>query len=177
MSAVNYQIDTAHSAAQFKVRHMMIAHVKGEFTKVTGTVVYDDTNPSASKIDAAIDATTISTRDAQRDGHLKSGDFLDVEKFPEITFKSTGVTSTGGGTFELTGDLTIHGVTKPVALKVEEFTAEVKDPWGNMRRGSSADTKIDRKEFGLAWNAALEAGGFLIGDSVDIHLDIELIRQ
>jgi polyisoprenoid-binding protein YceI len=177
MSAVNYQIDTAHSAAQFKVRHMMIAHVKGEFTKVTGTVVYDDADPSASKIEASIDASTISTRDPQRDGHLKSADFLDVEKFPEITFKNTAVTATGGGTFELTGELTIHGVTQSVALKVEEFTAEVKDPWGNMRRGASADTKINRKDFGLGWNAALEAGGFLIGDTLDIHLDIELIRQ
>lgn len=177
MSAVNYQIDTAHSAAQFKVRHMMIAHVKGEFTKVTGTVVYDEADPSASKIEASIDASTISTRDAQRDGHLKSADFLDVEKFPEITFKSNKVTSTGGGTFDMSGDLTIHGVSQPVTLKVEEFTAEVKDPWGNMRRGSSADTRINRKDFGLAWNAALEAGGFLIGDTLDIHIDIELIRQ
>jgi polyisoprenoid-binding protein YceI len=176
-SAVSYQIDTAHSAAQFKVRHMMIANVKGEFTKVTGSVVYDPSDASASKIEAAIDASTISTRDPQRDGHLKSADFLDVEKFPEITFKGMAVTSTGADSFEVKGDLTIHGVTNSVALKVEELTAEVKDPWGNMRRGANASTKINRKDFGLIWNAALEAGGFLIGDTIDIHIDVELIRQ
>jgi polyisoprenoid-binding protein YceI len=176
-SAVSYLIDTAHSAAQFKVRHMMIANVKGEFTKVTGSVVYDPAHPAASKIEASIDTTTISTRDPQRDGHLKSADFLDVEKFPEISFRGMSVKAKGSDSFEVLGDLTIHGVTKEVTLTVEELTAEVKDPWGNLRRGASADTKINRKDFGLAWNAALEAGGFLIGETVDIHIDVELIRQ
>jgi len=123
-----YQIDTAHSAAQFKVRHMMIANVKGEFDKVTGTVNFDPANPAASTVEASIDASTISTRDEQRDGHLKSPDFLDVEKFPAITFKSKKVTATGSDSFNVVGDLTIHGTTKEVNLNVEELTGEAKDP-------------------------------------------------
>ncbi len=174
--SVTYSIDTAHSQAQFKVRHMMIANVKGEFTKVTGTVVLDEANPSASSVEAAIDVSTISTRDAQRDGHLKSADFFDVEKFPEITFKSTGVKMSGGEA-EVAGHLTIHGVSKPVTLKVESFTPEAKDPWGMMRRGAEAKTKISRKDFGMEFNVALEAGGFLVGDDVEITLDVELVRQ
>ena len=132
-----YQIDSAHSSAQFKVRHMMIANVKGEFDKVTGTVNFDPANPATSTVEASIDASTISTRDGQRDGHLKSPDFLDVEKFPAITFKSKKVTSTGGDSFNVVGDLTIHGTTKEVNLNVEELTGEAKDPWGNMRRGAT----------------------------------------
>src|SRR5579883_546420 len=130
-----YQIDTAHSAAQFKVRHMMIANVKGEFDKVSGTVVYDEANPAASSIDATIDVSTISTREPDRDNHLKGPDFLDVAKYPTITFKSKKVTPTGKDSFEVIGDLTIHGVTREVKLDVEELTPETKDPWGNMRRG------------------------------------------
>jgi len=172
-----YQIDTSHSSAQFKVRHMMIANVKGEFDKVSGTVSFDPANPTASSVDATVEVATISTRDEQRDGHLKSGDFLDVEKYPHITFKSKKVTASGADSFNLVGDLTIHGVTKEVALHVEELTGEAKDPWGNMRRGASAKTKINRKEFGMEFNVALEAGGFLVGEDVDIHLDIEMIKQ
>jgi polyisoprenoid-binding protein YceI len=172
-----YQIDTAHSAAQFKVRHMMIANVKGEFDKVTGTVNFDPANPAASTVEASIDASTISTRDEQRDGHLKSPDFLDVEKFPAITFKSTKVTATGTDSFNLVGDLTIHGTTKEVSLNVEELTEEAKDPWGNLRRGATAITRINRKDFGMNFNVALEAGGFLVGEDVELTIDVELIRQ
>jgi polyisoprenoid-binding protein YceI len=172
-----YQIDTAHSSAQFKVRHMMIANVKGEFDKVSGTVKFDPANPSASSVEASIDAATISTRDEQRDGHLKSPDFLDVEKFPTITFKSKKVTATGTDSFNVLGDLTIHGVTKEVNLEVEELTGETKDPWGNMRRGATARTRIDRKDFGMIFNVALEAGGFLVGEHVDLTLDVEMIAQ
>ena len=177
MSTVVYQIDPAHSAAQFKVRHMMIANVKGEFTKVSGTVTSDPSNPSAVQIQAAIDANSISTRDEQRDGHLKSADFFDVARFPTITFQSSKVVPSGADSFEAVGDLTIHGVTQPVALTVEEVTPEAKDPWGNMRRGATAKTKIRRKDFGLNWNLALEAGGFLVGDDIEITIDVELIRQ
>jgi polyisoprenoid-binding protein YceI len=177
MSTVVYQIDPAHSAAQFKVRHMMIANVKGEFTKVSGTVTYDPDNPSAIPMQATIDASSISTRDEQRDGHLKSADFFDVAKFPSITFQSKKVVPTGPDSFEVVGDLTIRGVTQPVALTVEEVTPEAKDPWGNMRRGATAKTKISRKDFGLNWNVALEAGGFLVGDDIEITIDVELIRQ
>ncbi len=172
-----YQIDPAHSSAQFKVRHMMIANVKGEFHKVSGTVNFDPANPTASTVEASIEAATISTRDEQRDTHLKSADFLDVEKFPAITFKSKTVTSSGGGSFTVTGDLTIHGVSKQVTLEVEELTEEAKDPWGNMRRGATAKTRINRRDFGMNFNVALEAGGFLVGEDVDLTIDVELIRQ
>jgi len=164
----NYQIDPAHSSAQFKVRHMMISNVKGEFHKISGTVNFDPANPTASTVEAAIEAASISTRDEQRDTHLKSGDFLDVEKFPAITFKSKSVTSS---------DLTIHGISKPVILAVEELTEETKDPWGNMRRGATAKTRINRKDFGMHFNVALEAGGFMVGEDLDLTIDVELIRQ
>src|SRR5665213_3276994 len=172
-----YQIDPAHSAAQFKVRHMMIANVKGEFDKVSGTVNFDPANPSASTVEAIIDVASISTRDEQRDAHLKSADFFDVEKFPTINFKSKKVTASGSDSFSLTGDLTIHGVTKEVELKVEELTEEAKDPWGNMRRGAEAKTRINRKEFGMTFNMALDAGGFVVGEDIDITIDVELIHQ
>ncbi len=172
-----YQIDSSHSAAQFKVRHMMIANVKGEFDKVSGTVEFDPANPSASSVNASIDVSTISTRDEQRDGHLKSADFFDVEKFPTIDFKSKKVTAASGDSFTVVGDLTIHGVSKEVTLAVEELTGEAKDPWGNMRRGATAKTKISRKDFGMHFNVALETGGFLVGDDIDITVDVEMIRQ
>jgi polyisoprenoid-binding protein YceI len=177
MSTVVYQIDPAHSAAQFKVRHMMIANVKGEFTKVSGTVTSDPSDPAAVQIQAAIEASSISTRDEQRDGHLKSADFFDVARYPTITFQSNKVVPSGPNSFEVAGDLTIHGVTQPVPLTVEEVTPEAKDPWGNMRRGATARTKVNRKDFGLQWNVALEAGGFLVGDEIEISIDVELIRQ
>jgi len=172
-----YQIDPAHASAQFKVRHMMIANVKGEFHKVSGTVNFDPANPAASTVEAAIETASIRTRDEQRDTHLKSSDFLDVEKFPLITFKSKKVTSSGAGSFAVVGDLTIHGVTNEVILDVEDVTEEAKDPWGNMRRGATAKTRINRKDFGMNFNVALEAGGFLVGEDVDLTIDVELIRQ
>jgi polyisoprenoid-binding protein YceI len=156
---------------------MMIANVKGEFTKVSGTVKANEADPSATQIQASIDASSINTRDEQRDAHLKSADFFDVEKFPVVTFQSSKVLPTGPDTFEVMGDLTIHGVTRQVALAVEDVTPETKDPWGNMRRGATAKAKINRKDFGLQWNMALEAGGFLVGDEIEITADVELIRQ
>jgi polyisoprenoid-binding protein YceI len=172
-----YQIDNAHSSAQFKVRHMMIANVKGEFDKVSGTVNFDPANPTASTVEASIDVSTISTRDEQRDGHLKSADFLDVEKYPTITFKSKKVTAISGDSFNVVGDLTIRDTTKEVTLNVEELTGEAKDPWGNMRRGATAKTRVNRKDFGMTFNVALEAGGFLVGEDVDLTIDVEMIRQ
>ena len=171
-----YKIDPAHSGAEFVVRHMMISNVRGGFTKVEGTIEYDPANVAATKIDAVIDATTIDTRDGQRDGHLKSADFLDVEKFPAITFKSKKVEAAGDGELKVTGDLTIHGATKEVVLDVDGPTGETKDPFGNVRVGASAKTKIKRSEFGLTWNAALETGGFLVGDELKIELDVSAIR-
>jgi polyisoprenoid-binding protein YceI len=176
MSQVTYQIDPAHSSAQFSVRHMMIANVRGEFTKVSGTVIFDAANPANSKADASIEVASINTREPQRDAHLKSADFFDVEKFPLLTFKSKEV-SGHGGEWKLKGDLTIHGVTREISLDVDGPTPEHKDPWGNLRIGATATGKLSRKDFGLAWNAALEAGGVLVGDEVKITIDIEAIRQ
>ena len=172
-----YQIDPAHTSAQFKVRHMMIANVKGEFHKISGTANFDPANPSAASVEAAIDVASINTRDQQRDADLKSPNFFDVEKYPTITFKSKKVTATGDDSFTVVGDLTIHGVTREVDLKVEELTEETKDPWGNLRRGATAKTRIRRKDFGMSFNVALEAGGFLVGEEVDLTIDVELIRQ
>ena len=172
-----YQIDPAHSSAQFKVRHMMIANVKGEFDKVSGTVNYDPANPSASTVEASVDVATISTRDEQRDAHLKSPDFFDVAKYPAIAFKSNKVTATGPDSFTVVGDLAIHGVTKEVNLSVEELTEEAKDPWGNLRRGATAKTRINRKDFGMTFNVALDTGGFMVGEEVDLTIDVELILQ
>ena len=173
----SYTIDPVHSVADFKVRHMMVTNVRGEFAGVSGTVVFDAENPANSKVDAKIDVNTIQTRDAQRDTHLKSADFLDAEKFPTITFASKKVTKNGSDEYKVTGDLTIHGVTNEVVLDVEEVTPEGKDPWGNVKAGAAAKTKINRKDFGLVWNAALETGGVLVGEDVQIHLDLQLLKQ
>jgi len=171
-----YEIDPAHSSAQFTVRHMMITNVRGGFKTVKGTVVYDAENPATSTVEATIDVNSIATLDEQRDGHLKSADFLDAEKYPTITFKSTKVEADGSDEYEVTGDLTIHGVTKQVVLKVEGPTAEGKDPWGNIRIGASASTKIKRSDFGLTWNAVLETGGIMVGDELKLELDVQMIK-
>ncbi len=172
---MTYKIDPAHSSAQFVVRHMMITNVRGGFSGVQGTVVYDPENLGVSSIDVTIDVNSLSTSDAARDTHLKSADFLDAEKYPTITFKSKAITKHGDG-LRAKGDLTIHGVTKEAILNVEGPTPEEKDPWGNVRMGASATTKIKRSDFGLTWNAALESGGFLVGDELKIELDASLIK-
>jgi polyisoprenoid-binding protein YceI len=171
-----YSIDSAHSGAHFTVRHMMITNVRGAFRTLKGTVVYDPENPANSSVEAEIDAAGIDTRESQRDAHLRSADFLDVEKFPTITFRSTHVELAGEGEWKVTGDLTIHGVTRPVVLTVDGPAPEGKDPWGNLRSGASATTKIKRSDFGLTWNAALETGGFLVGDELKIELELALVR-
>jgi polyisoprenoid-binding protein YceI len=173
---VNYKIDPAHSSAQFTVRHMMISNVRGGFSNVQGKLVVDSENIGGSSVDVSIDASTINTLDPQRDGHLKSADFLDVEKYPAITFKSTKVTAAGNGEAKVTGDLTIHGVTKEVVLNVEGLSPESKDPFGNIRVGASGTTKIKRSDFGLTYNAALETGGILIGDELKIELEVSAIK-
>jgi polyisoprenoid-binding protein YceI len=176
MAQATFQIDPTHSAAHFSVRHMMISNVRGEFTKVSGKVVYDPDNPAQSSIEAIIDTSSINTRDAQRDGHLKSPDFLDAEKFPVIEFRSTGIKCVVGG-WAVTGNLTIHGVTHAVTLDVDGPTPEVRDPWGNVRIGASATTKIDRKDFGLTWNSVLETGGLMVGEEVKITIELEAVRE
>lgn len=175
MSPINYQIDPTHSSAHFSVRHMMISNVRGELRGISGTVVYDPANPANSKIEATIDASSINTGDAQRDVHLKSADFLDVEHFPTLMFRSTSITPIDGG-WSVKGDLAIRGVTREIALDLEGPTPEGTDPWGNQRIGASATTKLNRKDFGLTWNTALETGGVLVGDEVKITVDVENIR-
>ena len=171
-----WKLDPAHSAAEFKVKHMMIANVKGHFTGLSGSLALDENNLGNSRVEAVIDAASVNTREPQRDGHLKSADFFDVEKFPTLTFRSTGIQRTGEDELSVTGDLTIHGVTRPVVFKVEGPTPPAKDPWGNLRIGLSAATKINRKDFGLTWNAALETGGILVGEEVAITLDVQFVK-
>ncbi len=172
-----YQIDTAHTHAQFKVRHLMVSNVKGEFSKVTGSIELDDANPTAASINVSIDVASISTREPARDTHLKSPDFFDVEKFPTITFVSKEVVKSGDDSYEVVGDLTMHGVTKTIDLNVESVTPEVKDPMGTWRRGAEAKAKILRSDFGLVFNMVMEAGGVAISDEVQITIDIEFTKQ
>jgi polyisoprenoid-binding protein YceI len=171
-----WNIDPVHSVAEFKVRHMMISNVKGHFTGVTGALFLDEADVTNSRVEASIDAASITTGDAQRDAHLKNADFFDVENFPTLSFKSTRVVPTGDGELAVAGDLTIHGVTRNVEFRVEGPTAAAKDPWGNTRVGLSATTKINRKDFGLTWSATLETGGLLLGDEVTITLDVQSVK-
>ena len=175
--ADTWQIDPAHTNVEFSVRHMMISNVKGQFQKTSGTIATSGTDPASAKIDATIDATSINTRVDKRDAHLKSPAFLDVDKFPTITFKSTKVEADGAGKWKVTGDLTLHGVTKPVVLEVEGTGKPITDPMGNTRAGASATTKISRKDFGLTWNQPLETGGVMVGDEVAISIDVEAIKK
>lgn len=175
--AATWEIDSAHSGAHFSVRHMMVSNVRGDFGKVTGTVVFDAKNPKAAQVNATIDVSSINTREPKRDEHLRSPDFFDAAKFPTITFKSKRVEQAGEGKYKVVGDLTIRGVTKEVTLDVEGPAPEAKDPWGNVKSGATATTKINRKDFGLAWNKVLETGGVAVGEEVKITLDIELNKK
>lgn len=175
-AVTTWNLDPVHSVAEFKVKHMMISNVKGQFTSLTGKLLLDETDIRNSSVEASIEAASINTRETQRDTHLKSPDFFDVEKFPALTFKSTSVRQTGAGELAVSGALTIHGVTRNVVFHVEGPTSTAKDPWGNTRVGLSATTKINRKDFGLTWNAALETGGILVGDEVTITLDVQFVK-
>ena len=173
---VTWKLDPAHSSAEFKVKHMMISNVKGTFSGLSGTLIEDTADPTRNRIEASVDINTINTCDAQRDAHLKSADFFDSANHPAMTFKSTTVEKKGEGEFAVTGDLTMHGVSKPVTFAVEGPTAPGKDPWGNTRIGLSATAKINRKDFGLGWNAALETGGILVGEDVQITIESQFIK-
>ena len=175
-ATTTWNIDPAHSVAEFKVKHMMISNVKGHFAKVTGSLTLDESDLTKSRVEALIEAASIETRDAQRDAHLKSADFFDVEKFPTLTFKSTRHQPCPGRRTGHRGDLTIRDVTRKVVFSVEGPTPPAKDPWGNTRVAVSATTKISRKDFGLTWNAALESGGILVGDEVTITLDVQFVK-
>jgi polyisoprenoid-binding protein YceI len=174
--AESYQLDGSHSVTSFAVRHMVISTVRGEFTKVSGSAVIDDADLSKSSVEASIDVASVSTREQKRDTHLKSPEFFDAAKFPTITFKSTKVEKAGEGALKVSGNLTIKGVTKPVVLDLAGPTKEVTDPWGNVRRGISASTKINRKDFGVSWSALVEAGP-VVGDEVTIQIDAELVKE
>jgi polyisoprenoid-binding protein YceI len=171
-----WNLDPVHSVAEFKVKHMMISHVKGQFTGIAGKLKLDENHIAHSSVEATIDAPSIQTRDAQRDGHLKSADFFDVEKFPTLSFRSLAVKPVGDDEIDLTGELTIRGVTRQVIFKVERPSDPAKDPWGNTRLGFSATTKISRKDYGLTWNATLGTGGILVGEEVTITLDLQFVK-
>lgn len=168
-------IDPTHTTIGFSARHAMVAKVRGNFAEFAGSFTLDGSNPAASRAELTVETASIDTRNADRDGHLKSADFLDVENFPKLTFTSTSV-SGSGEKFTVTGDLTIHGVTKSVPVQFELLGVST-DPWGGVRIGFEGSTEISRKEFGLVWNAALETGGVLVGDTVKIELDVEAVKQ
>jgi polyisoprenoid-binding protein YceI len=171
-----WNIDAVHSVVEFKVKHMMISNVKGQFTGVSGVLSFDENDVTNSRIEATIDVNTINTLDPQRDAHLKTAEFFDAEKFPSMTFKSTRVTRVAAGELSVEGDLTLHGATKKATFAVEGLSPAGKDPWGNTRVGLAAITKINRKDYGLVWNATLETGGILVGEDITISLDIQFVK-
>jgi len=172
-----WNVDSTHSVAEFKVKHMMISNLKGHFTAVSGTLSLDEADLTQSSVEAAIEIASIHTLDEGRDAHLKAEDFFDAEQFPTMQLKSTHVAVKSDGELVVTGDLTIKGVTRSVKFAVEGPTPATKDPWGNTRIGLAATTKINRKDFGLTWNAVLEAGGVMVSEDVSIALDLELVKQ
>jgi polyisoprenoid-binding protein YceI len=175
-AVTTWNIDPSHSVAEFKVRHMMISNVKGQFTNIKGSLSLHEGDVTLSGVEAVIEVASINTRDEVRDAHLKSPDFFHAEQFPTLAFKSTRVPRKSDGDLVVEGDLTIRGVTRTVEFLVEGPTAPAKDPWGNIRIGLSATTKINRKDFGLTWNAALEAGGVLVGEEITITLDLQFVK-
>ncbi|KGO91629.1 YceI family protein [Flavobacterium subsaxonicum] len=176
MATTKWVLDPTHSEVGFKVKHLMFTNVSGNFTKFEATATSDDENFDNATFDFSADVDSINTNNADRDGHLKSGDFFDAEKFPKLTFKSTSVTKAEEGEYVVTGDLSVHGETKPVTLAVE-FGGIQKDPWGNIKSGFSVVGKLNRKDFGLTWNAALETGGVMLGEEVKLALELQFVKQ
>ncbi len=177
LKPTQWQIDPAHSAAHFSVRHLVISNVRGEFGKVSGNAVLDLSDPTKSTAEVTVDTATIDTREPQRDEHLRSADFFDVVNHPAITFRSKKIKAAGPDHFKVTGDLTIRGATREVTFEVEGPVPPIKDPMGNVRTGISATAKINRKDFGLVWNMLTEAGGVVVGDEVSITFEAELIQK
>jgi polyisoprenoid-binding protein YceI len=175
--ADTWQIDPTHTTVGFTVRHMTISSVRGQFDKVAGTITANGNDPASVAIEATIDTASIDTRSSDRDADLKSANFLDVAKYPTMTFKSKKIEAAGPGKWNIVGDLTLHGVTKEVTLAVEGPADPIKDPWGNTRAGASATTTISRKAFGLTWNKMIEAGGAVLGDAVSVSIDVEAVKQ
>lgn len=175
MTTNNWNLDTVHSGINFSVRHMVVSKVRGRFTKFSGNVELDENDLARSVVEATIDASSVDTGTAQRDEHLRSADFFDVEHFPQIRFRSTGIEKLGGERYRLTGELTIRDVSREIALDVE-YGGRGKDPWGNERVGFTAKTALDRKDFGLKWNQTLETGGVLVSDRVEIELELQAVK-
>jgi polyisoprenoid-binding protein YceI len=171
-----WQIDSSHTRAGFSVRHMMIANVHGQFENVTGTVDFNEQDPTRSQVDVQIGVASLTTRDEKRDAHLRSADFFDAEQYPYITFKSKRAVKLSDNHGQLIGDLTIRGITREVTLDVE-YTGQAKSPWGTLSAGFTANTKVNRKDWGLNWNVALETGGVLVGDTVNIQIEAEIVKQ
>ena len=176
-TTTSYSLDPMHSRAHFSIKHLMISTVRGEFTSIAGSLLLDNADVAGSSVDASIDVSSIHTGQPDRDGHLKSADFFDVATYPKITFKSKSISKTGDEDAVVVGDLTMHGVTKEVTLKVEGSLSEIKDPMGYIRIGFTAETKVNRKDYGLVYNAALEAGGVALGEEVKITLDVEFVKS
>lgn len=176
LGAQTYEIDSAHSSAGFSVKHMMVTNVSGKFSNVKGSIVYNEKNLAASTVTASVDVNTVNTNESKRDAHLKAPDFFDAAKYPTMEFKSTKVYK-AGNVVKVDGNLTLHGVTKPVTLTLTELSPEVKHPMGGLVRGAVATTKINRKDFGLTWNKTLETGGLMVGDEVTVTLEIEAARK
>ncbi|MGH7914413.1 MAG: YceI family protein [Candidatus Binataceae bacterium] len=176
-SADTWQIDPTHTTVGFTVHHMTISSVRGQFDKVAGTITAKDSDPASVSIDVTIDTSSIDTRSSDRDADLKSANFLDVAKYPTMTFKSKKIEAAGTGKWNVVGDLTLHGVTKEVILTVDGPTAPIKDPWGNTRAGAFATAKISRKDFGLTWNKLIETGGAVVGDEVSISINVEAVKS
>lgn len=175
-TASTWEVDTAHSEVGFKVRHLAVSNVRGNFTKFSGTVKLDEKNIANSSVVVTVDTRSVNTNNQKRDKHLRSSDFFDADRYPEMKFVSTRVRKSGDG-LEVTGNLTLHGVTKPITLAVEGPTGEVKDPWGKTRRGATARATINRQDFGLRWSKTLETGGLVVGNDVKIELEVELIKK
>jgi polyisoprenoid-binding protein YceI len=175
--AATWQMDPAHSSFQFKIRHLTVSNVKGDFSKFQGAVIIDDQNITHLKVEVAIDAASVNTGHAQRDEHLRGPDFFDVTKYPTIIFVSKKVIKTDTNRLKVIGDLTLRGVTREITVDVEGPTPEVKDPWGHFRRGATASTVINRRDFGLTWNKVLDTGGLVVGDEVNIYIEVELVRK
>ncbi|HEY6866704.1 MAG TPA: YceI family protein [Candidatus Eisenbacteria bacterium] len=174
--AAAWDIDPVHSNLGFSVRHLVISRVHGRFARWSGTLALDDQRPEQSRVDVRIESASIDTHEPQRDAHLRSADFLDSDAHPEIAFRSTRIESAGDHRYQVAGDLTIAGVTRPIRLDVETL-GRTRDPWGGERAGFSARTSLDRRDFGLVWNQALESGGVLVGEKVEIEVEIEAVRR
>lgn len=176
MASSTWKIDPSHSAIHFSVRHMVVSKTRGRFTRFGGQIVFDPANPAASSVEVTIEPASIDTADAQRDAHLKSPDFFDVEKFPQASFRSTSVQDLGGDKLRVDGELTVRGVSRTLSFEAV-FEGSARDPWGGERSGFSGSLSLDRREFGLQWNKALETGGVLVGDKVELSLEVEAVKQ